>query len=189
MKPQSPDRRQKIENLANDALDFMLAHGYAQVTVDDIARHIGISRATFFRIFNSKEEAAMTALTGARDQFAISLQAANPSPDKPIFPALRAAFDHVAKQTEMHGERMRARIRLLQTIPSVGQELRQLRAPTVQTLVDCLEAAGFPPVQARLYAHVAQATYEVALTHWVQYPEKDLASTLDELFAALSRTQ
>lgn len=189
MKPQSSDRRQKVERLANDALDYMLAHGYSQVTVDEIARHIGISRATFFRIFNSKEEAALTALTGARDQFALALRAANPAPDRPIWPAFRAALQHVAEQAKTDGERLRARIGLLQSIPSVGQELRQLRMPTVQNLTQVLEDAGFPALEARLYAHVGQSTYEVALTHWVQNADFDLADVMNAGFAALTHSQ
>ncbi|HVV22936.1 MAG TPA: helix-turn-helix domain-containing protein, partial [Pseudonocardiaceae bacterium] len=42
--------------LTEAAFALFEQHGYEHTTVDDIAEHAGVSRATFFRTFRSKED-------------------------------------------------------------------------------------------------------------------------------------
>lgn len=44
------------QRLTEAAFALFEQHGYEQTTVDDIAEHAGVSRATFFRTFRSKED-------------------------------------------------------------------------------------------------------------------------------------
>ncbi len=79
-------RRQTTHEIGTVALRLFGEQGFARTTVDDIACTAGISRATFFRYFRSKEEAALhdlVDLVGEMDR-----RGRTSSPVEPTLPAL-----------------------------------------------------------------------------------------------------
>jgi AcrR family transcriptional regulator len=56
------NRRQNRAQVSAVALELFAEHGFDHVTVDAIAERAGISRRTFFRYFESKEEAVLPEL-------------------------------------------------------------------------------------------------------------------------------
>ena len=61
--------------LALAATDIFAVEGFDEVTVDDLVQRLGISRATFFRYFGSKDEAVLTTLDLFGDDYAALLEA------------------------------------------------------------------------------------------------------------------
>ncbi|MGH8034202.1 MAG: TetR/AcrR family transcriptional regulator [Lysobacterales bacterium] len=54
--------RDKREEILDVAASFFLAHGYAGSSVSAMARHSGISKESYYRYFNSKEELFMAVI-------------------------------------------------------------------------------------------------------------------------------
>lgn len=55
------NRQQRLDALCRSALTLLLERGVDAVTVDEIARHAGLSKAGFYRYFNSPTELVATA--------------------------------------------------------------------------------------------------------------------------------
>lgn len=81
-------RRQTTAEISEVALRLFDERGFAGTTVDEIASAAGVSRATFFRYFRSKEEAALhdlVDLIGEMDR-----RSQGPSAVEATLPALTA---------------------------------------------------------------------------------------------------
>lgn len=53
--------REDIRDLILDAADHLLArYGYKKMTIDDLAREVGVGKGTIYLHFNSKEEVALS---------------------------------------------------------------------------------------------------------------------------------
>ena len=52
-------RRETLQRIRDEAARLVDAHGYDNVTVDDICLAAGISRRTFFNYVDSKDEAIL----------------------------------------------------------------------------------------------------------------------------------
>lgn len=72
--------------LADTALDLFGAHGFSRVTVDQLCETAEVSKSSFFRIFPSKEAAAIEAEAELWSAFDTAL--ADLAPGAALFPAL-----------------------------------------------------------------------------------------------------
>jgi AcrR family transcriptional regulator len=61
------NRSRTRDDIEAAAIELFERHGYAATTVEQIARHAGVSQATFFRHFGSKEEVLFVNEQGAVD--------------------------------------------------------------------------------------------------------------------------
>src|ERR1700733_13743286 len=77
--------------LASVALQQFLSHGFERVTVSDLAAVAGVSRSTFLRYFDTKEDAVLGALDPKGELIAGALRKRPASED--IWAALRRSLD------------------------------------------------------------------------------------------------
>jgi len=91
-------REQKKQRLREEiiaaALDRFARHGFDATTIDDIVRDVGVSRRTFFRYFETKEDVVTAWFARTRAGLSEALEARPRS--EPPFESLRWAFSHVA---------------------------------------------------------------------------------------------
>jgi AcrR family transcriptional regulator len=83
-------RRQARAEVAQIAFDLFAERGFEATTATEAAAAAGISRASFFRFFSSKEEAVFAAQEVIGDEIAEAL--AERPPEEPPWTALRQAF-------------------------------------------------------------------------------------------------
>ena len=103
------------------AIDLFVEHGYEATTVEDICAVAGISRSTFFRYFNSKEDVLIREL----DDFGeILLSALQDRPDdEPAWLALQGALSPLTQQTESsHALRSARLVRATPALATFRQE-------------------------------------------------------------------
>jgi AcrR family transcriptional regulator len=94
--PQLPATRELARSairaeLASVALQQFLGRGFERVTVSDLAAAAGVSRSTFLRYFDTKEEAVLGALDPKGELIAGALRDRPGS--EPIWAALRRSLD------------------------------------------------------------------------------------------------
>src|ERR1700736_5461763 len=84
------------QQLQQAALELFLEHGFDNVTTDDIAAAVEVSKTTFYRYFESKEDVL---LGNTAERLASVRQALEDRPiDEPVMVAVRHAMTSVVSQ-------------------------------------------------------------------------------------------
>jgi TetR/AcrR family transcriptional regulator, regulator of mycofactocin system len=175
------------DHLSNVAIDLFAAHGFDEVSVDDVAQAAGISRRTLFRYYPSKNALPWgdfdAHLERMRDQLA------ELDPGVPIGDALRTAllafntFDET--ETARHRRRMRV---ILQTAELQAYSMtmyagwRDVVAAFVARRLGVKPGDLVPQTVAWTMLGVALSAYE----HWLADESVSLTHALDDAFDTVS---
>ncbi|TPW72946.1 TetR family transcriptional regulator [Schumannella sp. 10F1B-5-1] len=183
------DRSREIlrAQLADAAADFCAERGFDAVTVEEIAQHIGISRATFFRYFESKEDAVVTSTRTGRGTLIQALRDAPRSPGASAMDAVRAALETTAALARERPESLRAHIRMISATASLRRRLAFDRAEQRKQLDDALAELIGSPVEAQAVASASMAASELGWALWVADESADLGDCLDRAFDLIAR--
>jgi AcrR family transcriptional regulator len=77
-------KREDIRDLILDAIDVLLAKfGYKKMTMEDVARQVGIGKGTIYLHFPGKEELILSHIDRIADRIAAKLREIAGSPDPP----------------------------------------------------------------------------------------------------------
>jgi len=173
--------------IAETAWSVFAERGFDDVTVNEVAAATGISRATFFRYFSSKEEAVFVALEALGAEVAAAL-AARPAGED-AWTALRRAFDAATPSYAANPARSLARLNLTRQTPSLrAHELerheqwqRQIGSVLAPRLGREIGDVG---VEALVGAAIG--ALDAATERWAHSDgELDLVALIDEAFAAI----
>lgn len=173
--------------LERAAFELFEVRGFDETTVGDIAAAVGVSKRTFFRYFESKNDVVWGNFTGQlqamRDLF-------DRCPaDQPVADAVRAvvvAFNRFdPAQVPWHRKRMD----LILKVPAL-QAHSTLRYQEWRTVVADFIAGRLgvdrrdlrPQVASYCALGVAMAGYE----HWLDHPDEELADILDRALSSWS---
>ena len=160
-------RRRTETELRSAALALFGERGFDQVTVDDITDAAEVSKTTFYRYFESKEDVLLGRASDKLELMRVAL-AAQPV-DESVLAAIRNAFLVVADRFEIEREERLALRRLLQETPSLAArnlahqsawELL-LREFVAQRLGDAVD--GLRP---RVLAATVTAALRAAIDKW-----------------------
>ncbi len=177
------------EELAEAAMNLLARQGYESTTIDQMAAAAGVSRRTFFRYFESKEDVIVQSFADAGAQLCAEL-ATRPA-DEPPAVALRRAVSVLVVACRYDPERS---LRLTKTMfgtPSLlgryherqGQWRRDLAAELGLRL-------GLDPardLRPDLAAGVALIAFDTALSRWAASDgTEDLDALTDEAFALVA---
>jgi AcrR family transcriptional regulator len=174
--------------IAEVAFRVFAERGFDQVTATEVAAAAGISRASFFRYFESKEDAVFVAQEEMGANVAAALAARPAGEDAWI--ALRAALDPVLETYQRSPGEALGRLRLIRCTPNLRshqlERLAQWRevigaAPAVRL--------GLPPTDIKVEALVGAAlgALDAASTRWAESDGgEDLIGLIDEAFAAIA---
>lgn len=186
------DRSREIlrAEFADAAATYCAEHGFDEVTADEIARGIGVSRATFFRYFASKEDAVVSAARGSAEragtfaqQVAQTADAAEPGTT--VWAIMRAATESMIDNAEKRGDPLRARIRMIADVPALKGHLAAQRRSEQSAVADVLRERLGDDRAARALAAAGVAAADLAWQEWARTPDSSLRPLLDAYFAAL----
>lgn len=175
--------------IAETAWSVFAERGFDDVTVNEVAEATGISRASFFRYFSSKEEAVHAALgaTGARIAAAV---AARPASERP-WTALRKGFLGVVGEYEEDRAGTLARVRLTREVPSVRAYQLEKQDEWRGLIGAALAARGNASahdLEIEAVVGAAITALDVAATHWADSDgQADFVELLERAFAAVRR--
>lgn len=181
-------RRQTTGEIGSVALRLFDEHGFARTTVDDIACTAGISRATFFRYFRSKEEAALhdlVDLAGEMDQ-----RGRMSSPVEPTLPALvELTAGLLARVTPQQKAQYLTLRKLIQREEALRQAADAHTHALAAGIRSRLIAAGESNdrFEARVVAETAVALLQATLDEWVDSPGADLGAMYRQAVEKLRR--
>lgn len=166
--------------------------GFDRTTVDQIAAEVGLSRASLFRYFGTKEDIVLGRLEESGRQIAEAL-AARPESEQP-WEALRRAFDVLIRTNEAASpEQVLSYLRMLQETPSLRARHYEKQLNWQKLLVpEVARRLGADPdrpedIRPRALAAAALACLDVASTGWVACEGTvPLAVLLDRAMGALA---
>lgn len=182
-------RRETAAEIHRATLDLFESEGWERATVAEIATRAGVSPRTFFRYFESKEQAVLP----GQHRLAEAVTVFTPS-ELTIAGAatsLRAMLRDVAlvdgSDEEIDDHRRIAR--LMQAQPHLVAVAAMWEATYVQRLQERLIALmpDEPPVTLRAVAETAMVTWRTAWWHWGAELSTDSSASPDDSFAAAER--
>ena len=160
------------EQVAEIALELFLSQGFEQTTIDQIAKAAGMSRATFFRYFPTKEDVILV-LT--EDHARQTRDALERRPDgEPVWTALRHALEPAARA---QGKNVAAALQTARAIvqaPSLRRryqerywQWRELLHPEVVRRIAPADLSKADPGASALIAS-ALGCLDAAIEAWVK---------------------
>ncbi|MEU1370883.1 TetR family transcriptional regulator [Streptomyces sp. NPDC005803] len=171
------NRLRARQDITTAALKLFAEQGYDATTVEQIARAAGLSSATVFRHFPSKEDI----LFGDEDSSAAAMvhHVANRT-DRSI--GVAALAEGVGKfAAELQDERIHALTRLVMTNRSLEARSLRMRLRWERDIARQLaseEGVGSPALAHTLIASIAISCFSAALRHWNR---DDPSTTLTDL--------
>ena len=175
--------------LAQVAFGLFASRGFDRVTINDVADAAGVSRSTFLRYFDTKEDAVLGALKAQGEQLADALRARPAGEGDWI--AMRRAFDTIVEVYRADPASALATARLIRETPALQARRLEQQCAWRPALVEALAERIDPPQAADLTLMVRAAAaldcLDIAVDHWTAAGgDVDLGQLLDEAFAALS---
>jgi AcrR family transcriptional regulator len=168
---QVDERRQQLLELG---ADLFARHSFAELSMAQIAREAGISKALLYHYFPSKQDYFLATLREGVEQLA---QRTEPDPELPPMEALARSVDAFVAWV---GERDTAYRKLLETageVPEVKALIDEVRDRTADRILEGLGVADDPPPKVRAAARAWLWFMDGVLLDWLEH--RDL--TPDEL--------
>lgn len=172
--------------IAEAMINLFAERGFDDITVDEAAREVGISRATFFRYFGSKEDAVLAAIEAASIDYGAIVAALPPVPGESPWQLLHRTFVAALVNVDQDSELERSRLRMINSTPSLRSRLVQRRAAHETSLTPVVaERIGDPDV-ARSVTVAALAVQDLAWRRWAAGDEPSVTTALDHVFGHLT---
>jgi len=183
------DKPTARDRLAQAAFDLFNERGYEQTTVDDIAERAGLSRATYFRHYPSKEDVIFPdhdrLLTQVRDRLRSS---SHGTALAAVSDAVRLVLLHYLDE----GDLARRRYALTSTVPalrdreivSVARYQRLFREFIAEWMAGRPE---YSALQAELMAAAVVSAHNHVLRRWLRGESPDPVHEVDEALRQVIR--
>lgn len=185
--PRAQARATVRAKIAQSVFTIFAERGFEETTASEAAEAAGISRASFFRYFSSKEEAVFAAQEAMGEEIAAAL-AERPA-DEGDWMALRRAFDAAVRNYEREPTETLKRVRLARGTPALRAHELERQQQWRQMISDELAPRlGLAPgdVKAEAVAGAAMAAFAAAVFSWAERGEEaDLIALIDESFEAI----
>ena len=186
--------RKKLQTrlaLARAAMRLFEERGYAATTIDDIAAEANVSRRTFFRYFESKDEAFIVDPAGKLEALHVAL--AEGPPDEPTIAAVRRGLLALTA-AYFEPDLVRAEARVGAREPAVmaaglAYQVRWEDELAKEVAVDLRVDIAADP-RPRILAHATVAIMRAGIAAWLQdetlgTPADVVADTFDRATPAL----
>jgi AcrR family transcriptional regulator len=181
-------RNQARLEVAHIAFDLFAERGFDATTASEAAEAAGISRASFFRLFSSKDEAILVVQEAAGEAFREAI--AKRPKDEPIWVALREAFLAPTYRYLEDPERSLARERLiLETVALNGRQLEMHGrwVDAIQPIVAERIGKSAQSFDARVISVLAVSAFDSAMRFWGEGTgSSDLVELIERSFEIAS---
>ncbi len=181
-------RKQEVVRvaLAAAAEGLFVTQGFEETTVEQIARAAGVSRRTFFRYFESKEDVLADRAERLGERLYAAL-AARPQGERPL-QAIRNALVPALEAGIQDREVLRCTIRLLRETNSLRRVVLARRNRLEERVAALMtRRLGADPADnaPMVLAFLTRALLDTAFNAWYDHETDDVAGLVDELIGRL----
>jgi AcrR family transcriptional regulator len=186
--PSLKARKQQVVRAALSAAaeELFLARGFEKTTVEQVARAAGVSRRTFFRYYESKEDVLVERSDRLGEQLLAEL-AARPRSEPPLL-AIRNALVPAVEAGLVERALVRSTIRLMRetsTLRRAMMEHRNRLEERIAALMARRLGTARDDNTPLLLAFVTRALHDSAFNAWYDHETDDIAGLVDDLVGRL----
>ena len=172
------------QRLRKAALELFAAHGYDNVTVNQIAEHAGLTRRSYFRYFPDKREVLFAGSERLPAAVAEAIRAVDPAVAP--WPAVLAAVTDIGERLAEIAEDSVVRRSVIDASVELQERERTKLASVTAAIQEGLEERGTESGSAALVAQVATVVFQRAFAEWVDADrQQTFTSCLDGVVASL----
>ena len=189
--PTMAERKRRLvrEELTEAALSLIAVEGYEHMTIERISDAAGMSRRTFFRYFQSKEDLIVEFL-GDVGRWLVEALAARPTRETHAV-AVRRAFSGFVDSCTEHPGRVLRFTKIILADPSLRGHFLTKQSQWRAALAAELARRAGKDVNAdmgpSLGAAAAMAAFDTALNWWAAHDgAEDLGDLFDKAFSQIS---
>ena len=171
--PREQARASVRAKIAQSVFTVFAERGFEETTASEAAEAAGISRASFFRYFSSKEEAVFAVQEAMGEEIAAAL--GERPDDEDSWTALRRAFDAAVRNYERSPSETLRRVRLARGTPALrAHELERQEQWRLMISEQLAPRLGLEPgdLRAEAVAGAAMAAFSAAVASWAEQGEK-----------------
>ena len=181
-------RKQQVvrDALSDAAVALFHARGFESVTVEEIANAAGVSRRTFFRYYESKEDVMVERLDRDGERFLVEL-AARPLDEPPLL-AIRNALIPAIEYGLLEPDLVREATRLLRETSALRRALMEHRnrfEERIAALMIQRLGTTSDDNTPMLLAFLTRALNDTAFNAWYDHETEDIAGLVDDLIKRL----
>jgi AcrR family transcriptional regulator len=170
------ERRRRLLELGQR---LFTEHAYSELSMAQIARQAGISKALLYHYFPSKRDYFLATLADGAEEIRRRVE---PDPDLPPAQALMASLDAYLAWIEEHAEGYRKLVQSAATDPEVHDIVEAVRHATADRILEALGTAE-PPARAAVRGWLWFV--EGVCVEWVTERDLDRAQVLGLLLGTL----
>ncbi|SDE71434.1 DNA-binding transcriptional regulator, AcrR family [Mycolicibacterium neoaurum] len=171
--------------IAQAMSELFARRGFDAVTVEEAAGEVGISRATFFRYFGSKEDAVLAAIEASSIDYVAALRDLPPRTGETPWQLMQRAFVGALTHIGEHSELERSRVQMINATVSLRTRMAQRRFSYEDALTPVLAARIDTPEAARPVIVAALACLDLAWRRWAAGKARTMAESVATVFAHL----
>jgi AcrR family transcriptional regulator len=172
--------------LSDAAEELFLSRGFERTTIEQIAHAAGVSRRTFFRYYESKEDVLVERSDRLGERLYAEL-AARPGEEPPLL-AIRNALVPAVEAGIEDADFIRWVIRVLREKSALRRAMMERRNRLEERIAALMAArlhSGAKDNTPMLLAFVTRALQDAAYNAWYDHETNDVAGLIDGLIARL----
>ena len=177
---QVDERRRQLLELG---AELFATHSYAELSMAQIAREAGISKALLYHYFPSKQDYFVATLQQGAEEIA---RRTEPDPDLPPFEALSASLDAFLGWIEENETAYRKLMESVGVVPEVKSLVDGIRDATSARILDGLGAGDQPPPKLRAAARSWLWQMDGVVLDWLDHRDLTRAEVRDFLLGSLA---
>lgn len=176
---QVDDRRRQLLELG---AELFAHHSFAELSMAEIARAAGISKALLYHYFPSKQDYFVATLQSAAEQLS---ERTEPPADLPPHEALTYSLDAFLGWIDENEVAYRKLLESLGSVPEVAALVAEVRDRTSASILEGLGFAGAPPPKLRAAARAWLWFMDGAILDWLEHRDLSRIELRDLLLGAL----
>lgn len=174
------ERRTQLLTLAGE---LFATHAFAELSMAQIARAAGISKALLYHYFPGKQELFVAALQQAAEELR---EATDPPADLPAPQALVHSVDAFLGWIDQHETAYRKLLESAGSVPEVSALIAEVRDRTSARILDGLGAGEQPPPRMRVAVRSWLWQMDGAILDWLEHRDLTREQLRDLLLGALA---
>lgn len=178
---ENDERRRRLIELGER---LFIEHSFDEISMAQIAREAGVSKALLYHYFPSKQEFFVATLTTRAEEL---VQRVTPDPSLPPAQALFASLYAYVGWISEHRDGFTKLLRSAAIVPEVEDIVRQVRDGTATSILDGLaEASGETPTPIARIAVAGWLTFmDGAILAWLEHADVDQDQLIGLLVGSL----